>query len=280
MQKNEKGDIKSKLVKKPESEGDPDSFIIRAANILTCLSEGVDTVTRISRKCQLSTSTTHRILRTLMEPNIAVYDPSHRRYYLGPFLGKLARNPDMTHRILTISALGEMKRIMVVSEETVTLDSVIGIQFVHLHALHSKQGLKVQEDVALAKELRPVLPIGASQKILLAQLGEYELKMALRIAANWLGSDHTLKQSAIEDWKTQLRQIKQQGYIITRGESIPGGLGVSVPILNYINPVALTVLGPEKRMVNKVDTLLKELQFSSASLSKQLAELIPTHSNH
>lgn len=257
----------------PDSRNNPDSFLSRAANILVCLSEGIDTVTEVARACKLSASTTHRILQALTDTRLAIYDASNRRYYLGTLVSRLVSNSYTTHRYLVCCALKEMYRLLEVSGETVTLDAAVGIEYFHLHAVHSMHSIRVQGDYS--RRLQSLIPLGASQKVLLSQLNEKDLNIALKIAANWFEDNYSLSEIDIEEWKSQLDRIKKQGYAVTRGESIPGGLGISVPVFNYQQPVALTILGPENRISDRVEGFTGELLVSGARLSKLILEVIP-----
>ncbi len=263
---------------KPNSEGESDSFLRRAASILLCLSEGVDTVTEISKYCNLSPSTTHRILNSLAEPHFTIYDPSSRRYYLGPLVSRLSANPSSTHTYLIFCALGQMSHLLDVAGETVTLDIAIGIKYIHLHALHSKHSLKVQGNTYPTDELMMLQPTGASQKMLLSQLNDKDLEIALKINANRIKAEDPEAEPDIHKWKNQIKTIRDQGYSLTRGESIPGGLGISVPVYNYIHPVALTLIGPEYRMKPNVTAYREELLSSAKRLSDELLEIFSNKS--
>jgi IclR family transcriptional regulator, KDG regulon repressor len=253
----------------PDSDSSPASFITRINNILECLSEGIYTVNDIAKSCNLSTSTTHRLLNMLKKHLFTVYDASNRRYYLGPQITKLASNPEATHQYLLASALNEMKHLSLLTEETISLNLVVGIQFFHLYEIPSKYSLRVIEET---KDVHPLLPQGAAQKVLLAQLNERDLKLALKVASRW---DRSFKDAASPAMIEAIGQIKQQGYAITRGEAIAESMGISAPVKNYSCPVAVGILGPEKRLSPRIPRLIKELLNSAGRVSKNLAEFIP-----
>jgi IclR family KDG regulon transcriptional repressor len=243
------------------------SFITRVATILACLSDGTNTVTDIAKCCNLSTSTTHRLLNALKKPLFTVYDGVNHRYYLGPLITRLASNSSTTHQFLLMNALPEMKRLSAITEETIALDVVVGIQFVHLYDIPSKYSLKV---ITETREIQPITPLGAAQKVLLAQFEEKALGLALKVAANWDSSFRNIQNTEIT---STLKQIRQQGYAVTHGEAIPGGIGISAPIKNYFCPVALAILGPENRVSPRIPELTKELLTSAGRLSKNMLDL-------
>jgi IclR family KDG regulon transcriptional repressor len=247
------------------------SSVVRAAKILVCLSSGISNVTDLSKGTDLSKSTVHRLLKTLEAPHFVVYNSINHRYYLGPLVTQLASNPIATHQYLVMSALKEMKRLSDFAEETVNLTLLVGIQFIHLYEIESKQGLKVNEqiedDVA---GTAPILPLGAIQKVLLSQLNNRELNLALKSVSIGKKTDYL---NDLEPLMTDFNRIRQDGYAITHGERITGALAISTPVKNYFCPVALSVLGPENRLNPKVPQILKELISSSVRLSTDILEL-------
>lgn len=247
----------------------PSSFVTRIAEILECLGDGINSVTDISRQCNLSISTTHRLLNTLKGPLLTVYEPGSHRYYLGPLVAKFTAKPKATHQYLIMCSLNEMGRLSDITEETISLDMVIGIQFIHLFEIYSKHRIKVLGET---REIQPVIPVGAAQKVLLSQLEDKDLRFALKTAENWATDEHYITD--IEVIKCQLSQIKQQGYAISRGEAILGAVGISVPIRNYCCPATLTVLGPESRLVERIPDLIKELKVSTEAISKDILEFL------
>ena len=54
--------------------------VLRGAEILKCLSEGIDRITDISGKLQLAKGTVHRLLKTLEISKLVREDPATHRY--------------------------------------------------------------------------------------------------------------------------------------------------------------------------------------------------------
>lgn len=246
------------------------SSIIRAAGILVCLSRGYNTVTDISVQCKLSKSTVHRLLNTLAEPRFTMYDPVNHRYYPGPLITQLAANTETNHQPLLLCAAEEMKSLANITEETVTLTLLIGFEFVGLHAIESKHSLKVEEPKD-SRDLRPFLPGGAMQKVLLSQLNDKDLLILLRSFENW----NTRHEGAIDIGllEVQIARIKQQGYYYSAGERIPGSICISAPVSHYVCPVALGIMGPETRIRPNLEKLAENLKSSAGRISADLANL-------
>jgi hypothetical protein len=56
---------------------------------------------------------------------------------------------------------------------------------------------------------------------------------------------------------SRVKQSRENGYSISVGEWIAGALGISVPIRNYICPVALSIIGPEYCLKPEVSSFIK-----------------------
>ena len=261
----------------PNTDVQPDldrslvSSVVRSARVLVCLSNGVNNITDLAKCCNLSKSTVHRLLKTLEEPRFVVYDSINHRYYLGPLVTQLASRARATHQYLIMSAMDEMRQVSEMAEETVTLTLLVGIQFIHLHEIKSRHYLKVDERVGDGIEgVAPLLPLGAIQKVLLSQLNDEELMLALKSVATGKEPDGPI------DFKSliiEINRIRRQGYALTHGERIPGALAISSPIKNYFCPVALSILGPEDRLMQKYPAALEALKNSASRLSKRVLEL-------
>jgi DNA-binding IclR family transcriptional regulator len=238
--------------------------IAHAAKVLGCLSNDINTVTDISRECNLGKSTVHRVLRLLEEQYLVVRDAINRRYYLGPLISQLTSNPVTSHEYLIMYADEEMKRLSQISEETVTLDILIGVQYFSLKEVPSKHDLKVTQE----KRMAGPLYAGASIKVLLSQLGGDKLKIVMdNIDANAENRRPVVDKAAL---LTQLGATKKRGYAISHGERMSGVLCISVPIKNYILPVVLSVVGPEDRLRPRVNEVLKELRASAGRISNRV----------
>lgn len=67
--------------------------IQRAADILNCISDNVNSVTDIAARCNLSKSTVHRLLKALSESSLVMQDPINHQYFLGDLIIKLISTP-------------------------------------------------------------------------------------------------------------------------------------------------------------------------------------------
>jgi DNA-binding IclR family transcriptional regulator len=100
----------------------------RAARILSCLSDGKNSVTEIAQHCELSKPAVSRLLQALEKSNLTIRAPIHRKYFLGSLLNRLVASPKTTHLNLITLSLGEMDRLSRLCGETVVLGILVGIQ--------------------------------------------------------------------------------------------------------------------------------------------------------
>jgi DNA-binding IclR family transcriptional regulator len=240
--------------------------IAHATKILICLSNDIHALTDIAGQCNLGKSTVHRVLKLLEKSRLVVQDPNNRRYYLGPLITQLASNPVTTHEYLIMYANEEMKRLSRISEETVTLDIMIGIHFFSLYEIPSKHDLKVTQ----ASRMSGPLQAGASVKVMLSQYNDKQLRIALDSMNITRATERTITNK--EQLIAQIKEIRREGYAISYGERIPGALCLSVPIKYYVLPVALSVVGPESRLQLRAKEVTEELKASSVRISSNIAD--------
>ena len=241
--------------------------IYRAASILTCVSNGFNSITDIAEYCGLSKSTVHRLLKALGESNLIVQDPVTHEYYLGQLITRLVSKPQITHEHLITCANKEMNHLSDITGETICLGTIRGLQYVALYEIPSRYQLRVVE--ADPKILSPIFA-GAGGKTLLSLLGSKELKAALKnIQTECLTGSTAID---IESLREQVKTIQHQGYCITTDEMVVGAMCISAPIHNYVLPVSLSIIGPTGRLGPKTEDYLEILLSATSRISKKLAE--------
>jgi IclR family KDG regulon transcriptional repressor len=250
-----------------DSNGKSIGSISHAARILVCLSNGVNTVTDISRQCHFGKSTVHRVLKLLEDSHLVVQDNLNRRYYMGPLVTLLTSNPITTHEYLVLCSIEEMKRLSQLSEETVALDIMIGIQSFSLHEVVSIHDLRVTHESRVVG----FTFAGASAKVLLSQLSDEKLKVVMDNISIDAATERTVTNKKL--LISQIREIRQHGYAISAGEQIQGTLCISVPVRDYLLPVVLSVIGPEVRLRKREREVIKELKAGSARITDNIRQV-------
>jgi len=241
--------------------------VVRVAQILRSLSNGTDRISKIADEIHLSNSTVHRLLQTMEDVGLAGRDPTNRRYFLGPFISSLAFKLRAPHQRLISMATKPLEQLRNETGETVGLIMRTGVQRTHLMEILSLQELRY---TALKDSPVPVYA-GAAGKVLLSQLGMDEAKdLIRRMEPVLLGPNTIIDKDAILREVTKTRQV---GYAISAGEITEGVMSVSVPVYNYVFPLALCVYGPEFRLTDKVMEIVGLLKKTTARIAQDLSEL-------
>jgi DNA-binding IclR family transcriptional regulator len=238
--------------------------IIRAAAILRCLGSGINSIKDIGENCGLSASTVHRILQTLVETGLAFQDPGDHKYYLGILWARISMEQSNAHKYLLANSVEEVNRIWDFTGECTALGVGVGMQVVTLLQLPCKFSFGVIE-----RSIRPLF-LGSENKALMSLHNDDEINILLANARFQPDARNEIIDK--EKLKEQFGEVRLKGYAISRNElSDDGIMGISVPINNYSYPAALTVVGPESRMLNNTDKIVNELLTSGKRISKRIA---------
>ena len=238
--------------------------IFRAVNILSCIGQGATSITDISEACNLSKATVHRLLSVLAETRLVQYNSITHQYLLGTLFIQFLSNPQVTHAYLIRCTDGEMKHLAELTQDAVHLDIMSGMCNMLLRAIPSRHALRIVEEIGENEYFHA----GATAKVLLSQLNETDLKIALKNIKFIPFTENTIVHA--DELMVQIKRIKEQGHAVSFGERISGAVSISVSINNYIVPAALTVLGPQDRIRPRVNEILNEMKKSSAIISQSI----------
>ncbi len=240
------------------------SSVHTAIDILINLSNGLTKLSDISRKLGRSKTTVHRIMKTLKSLDIVSQNPLNRQYSLGNSLFSIAYPLVISHQRLTLCALEEMKHLRDFSGETVIIYGRIGNKIVCLEELTSPHDIKY----TVGKGSTLPLYAGSVARVFLSELDENEIAKIMRNIelTRFTANSITDKAVLIE----KIREAKKQGYAITQSTYTEGTAGITVPLRNYVGPIALSILGPEERLMPKSMDVLKEMKNSAERISRSL----------
>ncbi|HSW57183.1 MAG TPA: IclR family transcriptional regulator C-terminal domain-containing protein [Dehalococcoidales bacterium] len=257
-------DMNDLLVK---MEGEPAAVksIFYAANVLTCLSHGVYNITEIARICQINKATVHRILKAMVDSNLAIQDPIKRQYYLGHSISRIVANPYTTHEHLITCGFQAMSHLSDVTGETVFINILLGIQYINLREIPARFDLRVAEVTRKTGHV----PAGASSKVLLSQLTDDELKNAMQFMDLKYPTGQMVTEKTLQ---AEVFKTRRAGYCISYGERISGCICISAPVLNYVQPAAVSIIGPESRIRPKMPEFLHEVKEAAKQVSANIAK--------
>lgn len=241
--------------------------VLRTANILTCLSNGINSITDIARVCKTNKSTVHRLLQALGETGLTIQDPVNHRYYIGPVITQIASNPYVTHEHLVSCSINEMRYLSNLTGESIGLSVLIGLQYVILYEIGSIYDFAITAKRRISGNIHA----GAPSKAMLSQLNNRELNIVLTNLVLEPLTERTLTDK--EELLAELKKVRRQGYAISCGEINPGAMCISAPIRNYVLPAALNVVGPESRIKPKETDFISELIASNNRVCNNLVQV-------
>lgn len=247
--------------------GNYNNSILRAAGILRCLSDGKDRVIDLAKELNLSRSTVHRLLRSLERSSLVMRDPITRRYYLGVMMLRFASRPIGVNQQLIICAFEEMRHLRDLSKETVVLHVRIGLERICIEELQSVENIRYTPGKGFVAPLHT----GASGKVLLSELPDAELSMLLsKLSFEKVGPNTITDRKVLE---REIQKTRKEGYATSFGERVAGSASISVPVRNYVTPVALGIQGSEKRLTHTVmKDFLEEMKVCARRIERRLKE--------
>jgi DNA-binding IclR family transcriptional regulator len=240
--------------------------ILIGSEILKVLASGVSRLEDIYLKVGLNKSTTHRMLKSLVQAGLAFQHPVARTYHVGPLLLQISSNAIAHHHVLIVSAMGELRRLEEISRETALLFIPVGDRRLVLKEVPSRQ----QISLSLGEGSTTPIVVGSAGRVLLSEYDDRALKqllavMDMRPIPSVPVVDEALLMRDIED-------IRRKGYALSSGVMLAGTAGVSVPVEGYICPVALCLFGPKFRF--EPLGVLSEIKESAHRISTKLKSLI------
>lgn len=237
----------------------------RAVRILLALIEESDntssprdgkSVKSLSTATKLPVSTTHRLLRTLVECHLVEQDSVTEKYRLGPVAGVLGQSYRNMANLARVEEL--LEDLSHKTQESVSLATLHDHSAIVISHVESDQILRV--DYSLGTSL--AMHASAMGKALLA-FTNGDLSEVIRD----LGSLQSFTDKTIVDplvLRDELLKARKNGYATNFGERFDGAHGVAVPIYATDNSTcrfALGIQGPSTRITKK----------KSADLAKQCA---------
>ncbi len=239
--------------------------ISRAIEITNCIRDGFATLTDIAEHCGLSKSTVHRLLRALEATGLISQD--QHRYYLGPLLTGLVTSYQTGHADLITCSLREVRRLNKLLEETVHISIMPTLQNFIISETPSMHDLRVtQENKRIGFTYN-----GATVRVLLAQFPPEQLSIMMKSIRLASVTDKSIVNK--ETLMKLIDEARDQGYAVSCGEKIPGAIGIAAPIFNYPHPAAVAVIGPDIRILPRIDEFIKEIKTGAARISANVAEM-------
>lgn len=221
----------------------------RALKILESFVGGTPSLSlaEVSALVELTVPTTYRLLRALQSHQMVVWEKASRRYSLGPGVMRLANAILRRDDLLTVAQpiLAELREL---TGETASLHWLVGHERVCLIELVSPQPIR------MASGLGQTYPLyaGAPGKAILAWLDKNEVAAVLAGAAARTGNRRERSYPVLPEGgklAADLERIRQRGYAISVGETVPGAGAIAAPLLDSSHRAfaAINLTGPVER---------------------------------
>lgn len=225
-------------------EGNYIHSIQRAVRVLDLFDDEIKYlgVSEIARRLELNKSTVYRLVKTLKEEELLIQEEESKKYRLGYKILDIAnrmRN-QFTHND---AALEEMKKLRDQTGEAVLLSVYTNIGGVCIEKVDTKNAIKVTSKPGHTTPLH----CGATGKILLAYTKPDEINRVLEKDLESYTENSITDEEKI---RKQLKEIREQGYVISWGEVDKGAIGIGAPILDNEGDLlyGLSLVGPEDRI--------------------------------
>ncbi|MEO7348918.1 MAG: IclR family transcriptional regulator [Terrimesophilobacter sp.] len=213
------------------------SFERGLAIMVRIATTGEVSVEELARDLDIPTSTVYRYIRSLRE--LSLIEESHGNYTPGWRLLDLS-GQHLTHTRLAEIGVSVLESIVEATSETAVLAVRSGLHAICLKQVSSPHALRY------AFKINQLLPLhaGAGQRTLLAYAPEAVIEKVLEQSFPRF-TERTPSRGSLMEY---LKQIRETGYAISRGELSPGSIAIARPVFSGGEIVcSLTVAGPEDR---------------------------------
>lgn len=200
------------------------------------------TATEIAKLASLTTSTTHRVLKAMVNRNFLAVDEQTREYRLGPSIARLAAvvaNSDG----LSVTAAPLLRSLQAQTGEAVSLQVPVGLTRLCVVEYESSHNLQYKSGVGRTYPL----VAGSAGKAIVAHFEDAEIERIIRETQR----TGILSQApTIREYMAECEVIRQAGFATSSGEIMEGGAGAAAAILDISGyPIAsINIGGPQKRL--------------------------------
>ena len=224
-------------------------------------------IVEIAAALRVPRSTAYRLVRTLRSRGILRERATPGTYGLGWSLLSLGHAAEAA---LDLPGLlyPVMARLHARTGETIILTAAAGLMGVCLERIESAHSVRL----SMTKGQRMALHAGASAKVLLAFQPEVVWERVIHEIGLTRYTSRTIRRPAL--LRAELRQIRRQGYAVSRGELDDGAWAVAAPILTPSGQLvaALTVAGPLTRLPRStLPRLVRTLREAAIAATRSIA---------
>ncbi|MDO9409021.1 IclR family transcriptional regulator [Patulibacter sp.] len=215
----------------------------------------------IAEHVDLTTPTTHRLLKALQVQDLVALDPVTRRYSLGTGIMRMASVLLNRGDVLAVTQ-PRLLRLRELTGETVSLHWRVDAHRVCLIEAVSTQQFRMASGLGNSYPL----VAGAAGLAILAFLGETDVDGVIEAEreASRAVDPGVLSRS--------LETVRERGYATSVGETVPGAAAIAAPILDASGRAlaALNITGPRSRLTSaEMDGLAEVLLDTTREIMQQ-----------
>ncbi len=229
--------------KTPSGSSKPVRSVERAVSILFCVAESQSPVglSDLCRSVGLDKATTLRLVATLERDGLVRKEEQTKRYTLGTGVNRLVNSLQTDARRVCRPYIDEL---VAATGEAVCLNVIRGLERVVAETSDSHYELCIAPRIGAADPIY----VGASGKVMMAFLDEEKVNNIITTTKLKPVTKNTISNPV--KLRAEFAKIRQQGYAISQGETLPGGAAVAAPIFDGSGNVigAIDVRGPELRL--------------------------------
>lgn len=241
----------------------------KAVRVLNVLADGKPrTLTMLSEEMEINSSSTFRLLATLLSHNLIQLDESTGKYRLGLACLELSRAYH-TGNDVRRAAMPEITALRDDTMETVHLGILADKEVVYLEKLEGLHAIGMMSSRVGGRAPAYCTGLG---KALLAHTSPGNIKKSLKNLKLQRYTEATLVNQ--QDLFKHLQQVRQRGYALDKGEHEREVRCVAAPILdqNGKTVAAISVSGPKGRIdpVEDNQDLIERTKRAAFNISKKL----------
>jgi DNA-binding IclR family transcriptional regulator len=244
----------------------------RGFNVLTkvCESDGPLSLSELAKESNLSIGAIQRLSYTLENMGILDRDQQTKKFRVGPKMISLALTISQNLELRKV-ALPYMQTLSDQVEEVVGLGALTGNQIILVEIIHTRQLLNINMNIGA------IIPphATATGKAILAFLSDAKMKDLLPLQKLKKYTSNTITSMRV--LKSQLNEVKTQGFSIAFDENANGLSTIGAPIRNHNNDVvaSLTIMVPSMKMPK--DRLVESFKNKVIDTADQISSAMGYH---
>lgn len=219
-------------------------------------------ISEIAHQLGIHKTTVHRLVTKLCSKGFLEQNPQTKRYHLGLSILCLSGLVTTHYEIYRVS-LHVLKPLVDCLGETAHVAILEDQHIIYLHKIECRHPVSLMSSIG---QRNPALKTGAG-KVILAYQPEELIHQVISKCKD------SLCEKTTDQIRSELEQIKKQGYSISKDEMKKGILSIGAPVRDFTGKViaGISVVGPVNRIKKrKTSFLVDKIVKAAAEISENL----------